>query len=378
MAKNLVTPSTRLHSLDALRGFDMFWITSGEGLAHAWAQASSNAVSTTLSNQLHHSVWNGFTFYDLIFPLFIFIAGVAMPYSIGRQLENTPAGNATQVRQRIFWQLLKRTLILIGLGIIVNGLLQWPGYENTRFASVLGRIGLACFFAGCIYLTNGWRGQVIWVTAILIGYWAVMTLVPVPGCGNELLTPECNFAAYVDRLLLPGKLHRKVYDPEGLLSTLPAIVNALAGIWAGQLLKSSRWSFRQKAAILVGVGIICIGLAYLWNLAFPINKILWTSSFVVLTCGWSCVLLAIFYSIIDGLGFHRWAKPFDWIGTNSILIYLAVHGIINFESAAQFVFGGTIKLLSPEWQSVGLALGIVIAQLALLYFLYHKKWFLKI
>jgi predicted acyltransferase len=370
---------TRLQSLDALRGFDMCWIISGEFIVHAWAKADDNPVIGWMSSQLHHSDWNGFTFYDMIFPLFIFIAGVSMPYSFAQQLAKA-GGDRGVAKRNIYRALLKRTVILIFLGMVVNGLLQWKGYEYTRFASVLGRIALSCFLAACIFLNCRLRGQIIWCLALLIGYWAAMLLIPVPGFGAGVLTPEGNLAAWVDRMWLPGKLHRKVYDPEGLLSTIPAIASALLGIFTGQFLRWQpvQWKSHHKVEALVVAGIALLLLGKLWDIVFPINKIIWTSSFVLYAGGWSLLLLALFYGLIDVAGFKKWSLPFTWIGLNSILIYMAVHGIINFESTAQFLFGGWIKYAPEASQPVWLWTGVALIQLTLLYFLYRKKWFLKV
>jgi predicted acyltransferase len=393
----------RLQSLDALRGFDMFWIISGEDIFHGiasviknkygleqstvdWQIATTNALSPIerffvfISNQLHHSVWNGFTFYDLIFPLFIFIAGVSMPYSFNKYFTETDIQRRRIAKQHLYRSLIKRTIILIVLGMIVNGLLEWKGYENTRFASVLGRIALSCFFASIIYLNCSLKKQLMWFAGLLLVYWAAMSLIPVPGFGAGVLTPEGNLEAYVDRLLLPGKLHRKVYDPEGLLSTIPAIGSALLGVFTGQFLKlqSSRFNKVRKAIILASTGIAMLSIGLLWNVGFPINKNMWTSSFVLFAGGCSLLLLSLLYSIIDVYGFNKWSMPFIWIGTNSILIYIAAHGMVSFISTSQFLFGGLIKLAPDVWQPVWLWIGVAVIQLALLYFLYKHKWFLKV
>ena len=174
---------TRLHSLDALRGFDMFWIISGEGIFHGLSAATDHPAANWISDQLHHSSWNGFTFYDMIFPLFIFIAGIAMPLSYERILDGKNQKEKKLARTKIYNSLFRRTVILILLGMVVNGALQWQGYENTRFASVLGRIALACFFAALIYLNASLRKQILWFFLLLFGYWALMILTPVPGHG---------------------------------------------------------------------------------------------------------------------------------------------------------------------------------------------------
>jgi predicted acyltransferase len=373
-------PSGRLLSLDALRGFDMMWIISGEIIVHALAKATNAPVFNWMSGQLHHTIWNGFTFYDMIFPLFIFIAGISMPYSYGKKLEDKTGGNYNAAIRQIYTSLIKRTLILILCGMVVNGLLQWKGYENTRFASVLGRIALSCFFAAIIFLNTNLRSQLIWFAGLLLGYWAIMVLVPVPGYGAGVLTPAGNLEAYIDRILLPGKLHRAVYDPEGILSTIPATCTALLGVFTGQFLRwnSAKWTMSRKSLTIGISGLLLLGTGALWNLAFPINKNMWTSSFVLYAGGWSLILLFIFYQVIDIWGYRKWSMPFIWIGTNSILIYMAAHGVVNFTSTASFLFGGLIQYAPPDWQPVWLATGILAIQLVLLYFLYQKKWFLKV
>lgn len=388
--------NNRLLSLDALRGFDMFWIVSGEGIFHGLAAAIKNkygliqdktswqiAVTDQLSfferilvgisNQLHHTVWNGFTFYDLIFPLFIFIAGVSMPFSYSKQLNGLPAA-----KKKIYRSLIKRTILLLLLGMIVNGLLQFKPYYETRFASVLGRIALSCFFAAIIYLNASFRWRIAWVVLLLLGYWLMLLLIPVPGFGAGDLTAEGNFAAFIDRLFLPGKLHRTVYDPEGILSTIPAIATALLGVFTGEFLRLQQPAKQKKTLYLVAAGAVLVFTGWLWSFVFPINKNLWTSSFVLYTGGWSLLLLALFYFIIDVQQIKIWSMPFVWLGCNSILIYMAAHGVINFLSTSEFVFGGLIKQFSPQWNEALLWTGVALIQFAGLYVLYKRKLFLKL
>jgi predicted acyltransferase len=295
----------RLLSLDALRGFDMFWIMSGEGVVHALAKATNWPVLLWMSGQLHHTDWNGITFYDMIFPLFLFIAGVSMPYSMHNKMTKAGVSDAQLLpkadKRSIYLSMLRRTAILLFLGVVVNGLFKWNGYEQTRFASVLGRIGLAWFFAGLIYLNFNIRQQLIWFAVLLLGYWAAMMLIPVPGYGAGVLTMNGSLESYIDRLLLPGRLHDKVHDPEGVLSTIPAIGTALLGIFTGQFLKyqSVKWPMWKKGLVLFIAGLLLIAIGYAWNFAFPINKRLWTSSFVLFVGGWSLVFLSVFYLVID-------------------------------------------------------------------------------
>ncbi|MEO6814765.1 MAG: DUF5009 domain-containing protein [Ginsengibacter sp.] len=370
---------SRLQSLDALRGFDMFWIISAEVIIHGLSQATNLPAFNWMSAELHHSPWNGFTFYDMIFPLFIFIAGVSMPFSFGKQFEKSGV-NKLLVKRSIYRSLIKRTIILILLGMVINGALSLPGYENTRFASVLGRIGLSCFFAAVIFLNTNLRGQLIVFVVLLFGYWAALTLIPVPGFGAGVLTPDGNLPAYIDRMFLPGQVLRKVYDPEGILSTIPAIATALLGVFGGRFLRYSfeRINKLRKGLILFVTGIVFLLLGLLWDQVFPINKNMWTSSFVLYSGGWSVLLLSMFYLVIDVWGMRKWSMPLVWIGMNSILIYMASHGVVNFESSSHFLFGGLIRLTPEIWHLVWLWTGVALIQLTLLYFLYTRKLFWKI
>lgn len=374
--------SGRLSSLDALRGFDMFWIMSGEHIIHELAKATQWPLFLWMSTQLNHTVWNGFTFYDMIFPLFLFISGISMPFSVQKKMQAAGVSAAFELpkeeKRILYLSMLRRTIILLILGLIVNGLLAFKGYDNTRFASVLGRIGLAWFFAGLIYLNNDVRKQLYWLLLLLLGYWAMMVFIPVPGYGAGVLTMDGSLESYIDRLLLPGRLHDGVHDPEGVLSTIPAIGTALMGILTGTFLRWERYTMSKKAGILLlsGIGLILLGL--LWDLVFPINKRLWTSSFAVYTAGWSLLFLSVFYWIIDVKGYRQWAFPFIIIGTNSILIYMFAEGMVNFGFTANYIFGGMIRQLPLLWQPVLVAVSVTTVQLTLLYVLYRNKLFLKI
>lgn len=373
----------RLISLDALRGFVMFWIMSGEHIIHALAKAAPIPVFIWMSSQLHHAEWNGITFYDMIFPVFLFVAGVSMPYSFEKKMSlagvKTPQELPSKEKRKIYFSMLKRTCVLLVLGLVVNGLLRFDGVDHTRFASVLGRIGLAWFFAGIIYLNFDLKKQLIWFFGILIGYYAAMKWIPVPDFGAGVLTKEGSLEGYIDRLLLPGRLHSTVYDPEGIFSTLPAISTALLGVFTGTFLKSKcHLSIKVKVLLMALAAVILIIAGLIWDINFPINKHLWTSSFVCFVGGFSILFFVCFYLIIDLLDFHKWAFPLILIGSNSILIYMAAEGLVDFKHTADYVFGGLINFLPLIWQPVFAALSVTVIQLLLLYFLYKRKWFLKI
>lgn len=359
----------RLRSLDALRGFDMFWIIGGDRIAHAAAELTEWRWLAWLDEQLHHPEWHGFALYDLIFPLFLFIAGVAMPFSFEKRLERGDS------KQSLYRHVIVRGLLLVLLGMIYNGLLKFD-WGNMRYPSVLGRIGLAYMFAGLIVLNTRPRWQLIWIVLLLVGYWAALMFVPVPGFGAGDLSPGHTLTDYIDRLLIPGRLYRGDRDPEGILATIPAIGTALAGALTGQLLKNERHGGYFKTAAMVLWGLACLGLGQLWNLNFPINKNLWTSSFVLHCAGLSLLLLSVFYLVVDVWRLRSWTLLFVVIGSNSILIYMA-QKFIDFEYTTHFFFDGILKN-TGAYHALLWALAVILVKWLFLYFLYRKRIFFKV
>ncbi len=365
-------PSNRLYSLDALRGFDMFWIMGAEEIVHAWYKTSGNSMAGVFSYQLNHPDWNGFRAYDLIFPLFLFLAGVSTSYSVGSQLENGKS------KSKLLLRVIKRGLTLVLLGILYNnGIEHILPINEMRFPSVLGRIGLAYIFANIIYLYCSESAQKIWFASILIGYWLLLNFTAAPGHIAGDLTMEGNFVSYIDRIILPGKLHKEIHDPEGLLSTLPAISTGLLGIMVGSFLRKSSLDQNKKAIYMAAVGVIFIVLAQIWNIQFPINKNLWTSSFVLQVGGLSLLLLSLFYYIIDILGYQQWAFFFRVIGMNSILIYMS-SVFIDWEFTTKAGFGWLAQLIGSPYNIVALSIAYVFIKWFFLYFLYKKKVFLRV
>jgi predicted acyltransferase len=367
--------SERLLSLDALRGFDLFWIVGGHGVLLALYKLTEWGWLGAIDAQLKHVEWHGFQAYDLIFPLFLFMAGVSTPYSLTRRLTE---GARAEVCRKV----VQRGLILVLLGIIYNNGLQWKGLENMRFGSVLGRIGLAGMFAQLIFVFNftSPRRLWAWLAGVLLGYWGIMSFGHAPGFAAGDLTMEGNFASYVDRLLLPGKLHKGVHDPEGLLAILPAIGNALLGILAGLWLRRSAQevSGDRKAAGLAVAGLALLAVGGLWSFVFPLNKNLWTSSFVLWTCGWGSLLLALFYWTIDVRGWARgFGAFFAVIGMNSVLIYMSSK-FLNFDFTAQALYGGLARAFPPAVAPLVLVAGAFAVKWALFWFLKRQQIFLRV
>lgn len=385
-ATSPLTKSPRLYSLDALRGFDMFWIIGGEEIFHTMARIYPNSPFwQALSNQFEHPLWNGFHFYDLIFPLFLFIAGVATPYSVGRDLEKGVP------RNKLLLRVIRRGLVLVLLGILYNNGMHFRPLVDTRFGSVLGRIGLAYMFANIIYLYTKQTAQIIWFAGLLIGYWVLLLTNSAPGFPHGDLSLMGNFTSYVDRTVLPGHLYVGIrnpdgswinqHDPEGLLATIPAIGTALLGILTGNFLRHGKASPAAKSGRMALAGVVCLLLALAWNTVFPINKNLWTSSFVLNVGGISLLLLSAFYYIIDVRGYRKWAFFFVVIGMNSILIYISGH-FINWNYANQGLFqwfGQTVgSIFGDPWTDMAMVITYLAVKWFFLYVLYIKKIFLRV
>ena len=366
-----ITSSQRLYSLDALRGFDMFWIMGAGAIVGNLTKATGSPFWTAINEQLEHPAWHGFHFYDLIFPTFLFMAGVATPYSIGRQIDMGVS------KQKLLLKIIRRGFMLVLLGLIVNNHLRLRPVADIRFGSVLGHIGLAYMFANIIYLFSGYKAQIVWFCSILIGYWLLFVFFSAPGYPPGDFTMEGNIVSYLDRVMMPGKLYLGIHDPEGLVSTIPAISTALLGIFAGDLLKDTSLTGPKKALRLLIAGVLFIVLARIWNLAFPINKNLWTSSFMLYTGGMSLILLALFYYVIDVIGYKKWAFFFKVIGMNSILIYISGQ-FIDFSYSANGFFQWLIQLVGDPYSIVVLSVCVLGIKWLFLYFLYKKNVFFRV
>jgi predicted acyltransferase len=400
------TPQTkRVMSIDALRGFDMFWILGADSLVYALNRMSQTAPTQFLATQLEHAEWEGFHFYDLIFPLFVFLVGVSMVYSLSRLLES---GGRTEALKRV----IRRSVLLFIIALIYSGGFtnSWP---DIRLMGVLNRIALCYFFAGVIFCFVPPRGMIALAAGLLLGYWAVLALVPfpdvrpVPG-GTQVITKESgftnvaqlNFAStqmlrgsyiqgvnltdYLDQRFLPGRKYDGTYDPEGILSTMPAVVTCLLGIFAGLLLRNAAFDDRKKVIYLLTAGAAGVGLGLIWGLEFPIIKKIWTSSYVLVAGGFSAILLGIFYWVVDVRKYRQWCQPFVWIGMNSITVYLVNNftgGFVN--RLARRLVGGDVQRFFDHHIAQG-AGSLVMAITGLLlaiwfvHFLYRRNIFLRL
>ena len=359
----------RLMSLDALRGFDMFWIVGAEELIRGLQKFSGGGLIGLIAEQLHHKAWAGFHFEDLIFPLFVFIAGVSLVFSLEKTLRQADRRTATV-------RILRRSALLYFLGILYYGGFSTP-FEQIRLLGVLQRIALCYLFAGLLFCYLKPKALIATWAGLLLGYWALMSLVPVPGHGAGNFAEGANLANYVDQQYLPLRKHDGNHDPEGLLSTIPAIASCLLGVFAGLVLKNPSIHDRKRVLQLVGGGLLCLAAGWAWHLNFPVIKKIWTSSFVLVAGGYSCLLLAAFYQIIDVWGFQRWAMPFIWIGVNPLMIYFGGK-FIDFEAMAKLFVGGPIGAAFGQYGELLLALTTLGFGFWFMRFLYQRKIFLRV
>lgn len=366
----------RLLSVDALRGFDMIWILGAEGIFSTLFVITGWPWLHSFALQMQHSVWHGFTAYDLIFPLFIFLAGVSLGVS-AKPINHYPF----EKRKSLMLSSIKRLLLLLLLGIVYNhgwGVGIPLQFEDLRFASVLGRIGIAWFVAAllCWYVSE--KFQWLIAASILFGYWFLLAFVEISGFGGGDYSAKGAINVWFDAKLLPGASYQGLaIDPEGILSNITSIVNALAGVFVGRMMVANTSKPATLILKLLMTAIICLVLGSTWHLTFPINKTLWTSSFVLVSVGYSTLLLAIFYYLFDILKLTKLATFFAVIGCNSIMIYLAT-SIVNWQYITNSLLGGLIANSSNELSALLNLVFIVFIQWLFLYWLYRRRIFIKV
>ncbi|HTB84569.1 MAG TPA: DUF5009 domain-containing protein [Candidatus Sulfotelmatobacter sp.] len=422
------SPDRRLMSVDALRGFDMFWIIGGDSIVYALNQMSQTPPVAFLDHQLQHCEWAGFHAYDLIYPLFVFIMGVSMCFSIGRTLERHGRAEAAK-------RILIRSAALFLAGIFFNGGFtnDWPA---IRLSGVLSRIALVYLLGGLLFCFFKPRALAAICAGLLVGYWALMTFVPIrdiqieqknlarlaeqsgdtttaalfndPQFGNPSAVkdspvmaaahrmydatttrtsgkflPGLNLSDHLDFLYLPGSKYEVFAEAEGILSTFPAVATCLLGAFAGFLLQSRVVPDQKKIVWLVAAGITCVALGWLWNLQFPVIKKIWTSSFVLVAGGYSAMLLGFFYWLVDVRQQRTWCQPFVWMGMNSITIYLTSAVLGGFRKPALRLVGGDVKdffdahLVHGAGDLLVTIVGLLLA-FWLMRFMYERKIFLRL
>ncbi len=361
----------RLRSIDALRGFDMFWIMGADSFFQALGRWWGEPLVGLTSTQLEHVEWEGFRFYDLIFPLFLFLVGVVIPFSI--RSHERRGESSGQVTARI----VRRVALLFLLGLVANGLLRFQ-VGDLRIAGVLQRIAICYGAAALLVWKLPLRVQVALVGAILLGYWAFFATVAPPGGKAGDYSKEGNLAGWIDRNYLPGRIMEAYYgdgDNEGLISTVPAVGTTLIGALAGAALLSSAGPWKKVAGLAIA-GLICLGAGWGWSASFPIIKNLWTSSFVLFAAGWSLLLMAVFYAVIDVLGWKRWSYFFAVIGANAITIYMLPR-FVDFQFTADALLEGMAEL-SGDFAPVLMAFGVLALKWLFLDLLYRNRIYLRV
>jgi predicted acyltransferase len=377
--------ATRLRSLDVFRGMTV------AGMVLVNNPGTWGAIYSPLK----HAEWHGWTPTDLVFPFFLFIVGVSITLALSRRAE---AGG----RMRdLYVKIVRRAAVIFGLGLFLTAFPFWNFTTNAfidlstlRLAGVLNRIAVCYLFAALIFLKTDWRKQAYVCGALLVAYWAILTLVPAPGFAAGDLSKEGSIASWVDRAVLGKHLWsggKGVYDPEGILSTLGALATTLAGVLTGHLLRSRRTDTEKVAAMFVA-GVAGVVAGWAWNYWFPVNKALWTSSYVVFTTGMALQLLAVCYWLVDIKGYRRWSLPFLVFGTNAIAVYFLSEFFVLLASLVRFtrpdgsqtdLLGLVYEKLFASWASpvnasLMYAVCFVLVWLGLMSLLYRKRIFIKV
>ena len=368
--------SNRLLSLDVFRGITIA----------AMIMVNNPGSWSYVYKPLGHAEWHGCTPTDLVFPFFLFIVGISISLALTKRKERGDAHGA------IIKKILKRTAIIFLLGIFLAGF-PYFNFSTIRIPGVLQRIALVYGIAAIIFLKTNWKTQTYIGIGLLMLYWALMTLVPVPDGTPPNLDAETNLGAWLDRVLMDGHLwsQSKVWDPEGLLSTIPAITSGLAGVLTGTWLRTKHKPYKKITGML-GVGAILIVIALFWDMAFPINKKIWTSSYVLYTSGIGLQMLAVVYWLVDVLEYKKWIKPFVVYGTNALAIYF-LSGIVakslymikwtttegNTESLQQWLYNTFfLSWTSGFHASFAWAIMNVLFFLGIAWILYARKIFIKV
>ena len=360
--------SGRLASIDALRGFDMFWIIGGQWIFSSLDKIFNHPITAGVSEQLKHAEWEGFRFEDLIMPLFLFIVGVAMPFSFNKRL------GQGQSKKQLYSHIIKRVVILWILGMITQGnLLRYDLSKLHIYSNTLQAIAAGYLIASILILNLKIRWQMVTTGGLLLLFWVLMRWVPVPGYGAGVLTEEGNLAIYLDRLILGRFQDGTTYS--WILSSMTFGGTVMLGVLAGQLL-ISRKNNKAKVLWLFGAGVGTLLLGIVWSGWFPIIKYLWTSSFVLFSGGICLLLLALFYLLIDVWGLRKWAFGFVVIGMNAITVYMVTR-LFDFRQVGNIFVGGLNKWLGQWNDFVQAVAGFTVIWL-ILYWMYRKKSFIKI
>ena len=379
MAETLIdsgkTSPPRLVSLDVFRGITI----AGMVLVN------NPGTWSNIYWPLEHAEWHGWTPTDLVFPFFVFIVGVAIPLAFGRRMDSGGS------KRDLYLKIVRRTLIIFALGLFLSGLPYFQ-LSTTRIPGVLQRLAVCYLFAALIFLNTKVRTQIIVTLALLVIYCLVMTRSHAPGFATGDLSKEGSLASFVDRVIFGPHIWKqgKVYDPEGVLSTIPAIATALFGVLTGQWLRTNKSQYEKVTGLFVA-GACCVVIGWCWNPFFPINKALWTSSYVFFTAGLALQFLALCYWLIDIRKYQSWARPFVVFGVNAIALYVGAGMMARLMGVIKLPWGSeTISLqgwifqklflpwAAPINASLAYAIVFVLLWLGLMWILYSRKIFIKV
>lgn len=369
-------PSGRLISLDVFRGLTI----AGMVLVN------NPGTWSSIYWPLQHAEWHGWTPTDLVFPFFLFIVGISITFAFARRVEEG------SVQRDLYLKVFKRTAIIFGLGLFLN-LFPYFQFSTVRIAGVLQRIAICYLIASLIFLTTKVRTQLLIAIALLIVYYLLMTRLAAPGYATGDLSKEGSIASFVDRVILGQHIWRqgRVYDPEGLLSTIPAVATTLFGVLTGHWLRTERPRVEKVVGMFVA-GAICVVLGWAWNPFFPINKPLWTSSYVLFTAGLGLQLLAVCYWVIDIKGYRRWAWPFEVFGVNALALFVGSALMVKIMALIKLPKGDGTQISSQGWifrnlfltwaspinASLFYAIAFILVWLFLMWLLYRKEIYIKV
>ena len=359
----------RIISVDALRGLDMFWIVGADHLAKALGDISDSPIATECAQQFTHVPWEGLHFYDVIFPLFIFLAGMSAVFSLSKYLKN---GDKKDAYLRTF----RRFTLLYLLGVFQDVGLSAPDRDNP-LVGIVQRIAFCYLISALLFLNLKRRGLIIAFLVILIGYGALITFVPMPGRTTVSFAPNENIVNWFDLKFLPFMPSHMTYDKEGILSTFGAAATALLGVLAAMVIRDPSLNDKTKLSLFAGAGALMLLTGYLWSYQLPIIKAIWTSSFVLVSGGYCCLFLFAFYLIIDVWRFQTWAIPFIWIGANSLGIYMA-REFVDFQSMGERLAGGPVAAAFGQYGQLLTTSVSILCVFIFARFLYKRKLFLRV
>lgn len=383
-----VTAPRRLESLDIFRGLTiagMILVNDPGSDVSYWPLNHADELMTTHPAGWYAGKWwveaNGWTPTDLIFPFFLFIVGTSMILSFAARRARGDS------RLTLMKHAVRRSALILLIGYAIR-ILPYVDFSHMRYPGVLQRIALVYLCSSAITLWTSSRGRIIWIAGLLAGYYAIMRFVPVPGCDPAAwMTQHCSLAGWLDRKLMLGHLYRRDFDPEGLLSTFPAIATTLLGVMAGEFLRGAS-SLSRKLRGLVLAGVAGAAAGYAWHIWFPIYKPLWTSSYVLFTAGAACLLLALCWWLIEMRGWHAWAMPFLWLGSNAILVYALSTFVAKLWGIIKVTSGITVQtwiyehwfapLAQDKNASLTFALSYTVLWTLVAWGLYRKKIFVKV